>query len=288
MRLASSTADIMRTLALPIIMDSNQNACRDTGRRGGNLFNCLRWLRFLTLMSAWGYAAVAAAEAPLRIVTEELPPYNMTQDGRVTGMSTEVVQAVLKEIGLEASIQTMPWARAYDLALRESNVLIYSIARTPERDPLFRWVGTIAPTKWYIYSLADRPVKLNSLSDAQDHQIATVNRDVGEQYLVSKGFRIGEELQSSNKYEQNYRKLKVDHVELWISNELNALYLTRQNGEDPDKLLIRSLELPELSREGLSMAFSLGTSAETVEKFRSGLEAIRRNGVYDGILRKWL
>ena len=252
------------------------------------MFNCLRWLRFLTLMSACGYAALAAAEAPLRIVTEELPPYNMTQDGRVTGMSTEVVQAVLKEISVEASIQTMPWARAYDLALRESNVLIYSIARTPEREPLFRWVGTIAPTKWYIYSLADRPVKLNTLSDALDYQIATVNRDVGEQYLVSKGFRIGKELQSSNKYEQNYRKLKVDHVELWISNELNALYLTRQNGEDPEKLLIRSLELPELSRGGLSMAFSLGTSDETVEKFRSGLEAIRRNGVYDGILRKWL
>lgn len=252
------------------------------------MFNCLRWLRFLTLISACGYAAVAAAEAPLRIVTEELPPYNMTQDGRITGMSTEVVQAVLKEIGLEASIQTMPWARAYDLALRESNVLIYSIARTPEREPLFRWVGTIAPTKWYLYSFADRPVKLSSLSDARDHQIATVNRDAGEQYLISKGFRVGKELQSSNKYEQNYRKLKVDHVALWISNELNALYVTRQHGEDPEKLLIRSLELPELSREGLSMAFSLGTSAETVEKFRSGLEAIRRNGVYDSILRRWL
>ncbi|MNP08803.1 Bacterial extracellular solute-binding protein, family 3 [compost metagenome] len=112
---------------------------------------------------------------------------------------------------------------------------------------------------------------------------------MGEQYLVSKGFRIGEELQSSTKYEHNYRKLKVDHVELWISNELNALYLTRQNGEDPDKLLIRSLALPELSSaDGLSMAFSRKTPADTVAKFRAGLETIRRNGVYDAILRKWL
>jgi polar amino acid transport system substrate-binding protein len=213
----------------------------------------------------------------------------MTQDGRVTGMSTEVVQAVLKEIGVEASIQPMPWARAYELALNESNVLIYSIARTPARAPLFQWIGAIAPTQWYIYSLAERPVKLNSLADAHGHQIATVNQDVGEQYLVSKGFRIGKELQSSNKYEHNYRKLKVDHVELWISNELNAIYLTRQNGEDPDKMLIRSLLLPELSREeGLSMAFSRKTPAHTVEKFRSGLEAIRRNGIYDAIMRKWL
>ncbi|MFL6534341.1 MAG: substrate-binding periplasmic protein, partial [Pseudomonas sp.] len=192
-------------------------------------------------------------------------------------------------VGMTASIQPMPWARAYELALNESNVLIYSIVRTPERESLFQWIGAIAPTKWYIYSLADRPVKLNSLADAHGHQIATVNQDVGEQYLVSKGFRIGEELQSSTKYEHNYRKLKVDHVELWISNELNALYLTRQNGEDPDKVLIQSLPLPELSStDGLNMAFSRKTPSQTVEKFRAGLETIRRNGVYDAIARKWL
>ncbi|WP_445578008.1 Amino acid ABC transporter substrate-binding protein, PAAT family [Pseudomonas sp. E141] len=252
-------------------------------------FNRLLMSCVLVFLAASTAVPNAAAENALRIVTEELPPYNMTQNGRVTGMSTEVVQAVLKEVGVEASIQPMPWARAYELALNESNVLIYSIVRTPARESLFQWVGAIAPTQWYMYSLAERPVKLNSLDDAHGHQIATVNQDVGEQYLVSKGFRIGTDLQSSNKYEHNYRKLKVDHVELWISNELNALYLTRQNGEDPDKVLIRSLPLPELSsQDGLSMAFSRKTPAATVEKFRSGLETIRRNGVYDAIMRKWL
>lgn len=36
------------------------------------------------------------------------------------------------------------------------------------------------------------------------------------------------------------------------------------------------------------MAFSRKTPPQTVEKFRAGLEAIRRNGVYDAIARKWL
>jgi polar amino acid transport system substrate-binding protein len=31
----------------------------------------------------------AHAEEPLRVVTEELPPYSMLRDGKVTGMSTE-------------------------------------------------------------------------------------------------------------------------------------------------------------------------------------------------------
>lgn len=183
----------------------------------------------------------------------------------------------------------MPWARAYDLALNESNVLIYSIARTPARENRFNWIGAIAPTRWYIYSLADRPVKLTTLDDAHGHQIATVKADAGEEYLVAHGFQVGKELQSSSRYELDYQKLKIDHVELWISNELNALYLMRQNGDDPNRMLVRSLALPDLSSdEGLSMAFSLKTPASTVERFRAGLDAIRRNGVYDAIARKWL
>lgn len=254
-----------------------------------SLLNCLSIISVLTCMALSEFSPGASAAPSLRIVTEELPPYNMTQDGKLTGMSTEVVQAVLREIGQNASIQAMPWARAYELALNDPNVLIYSIARTPAREQLFHWVGAIAPTQWFIFSLSERPIELNSLDDARAHQIATVNQDVGEQFLVSKGFRIGKELQSSTKYEHNYRKLKVDHVELWISNELNAMYLTRQNGEDPEKVLVRSLPLPELtSQEGLSMAFSRNTPVETVEKFRSGLDTIRRNGVYDAIMRKWL
>lgn len=244
-----------------------------------------RWI----CMTALGACAPAMADESIRIVTEELPPYNMTEGGRVTGMSSEVVEAVLKEVGLHARIEVMPWARAYDLALNVENVLIYSIARTPAREAKFNWVGAIAPTNWFIYCLSERPVKLDSLDDARGHQIATVNEDVGEQYLLAHGFELGKELQSSNKYEHNYRKLKIDHVELWISNELNAVYLTRQNGDDPATTLIPALPLPDLtSDEGLSMAFSLKTPAATVQRFREGLERIRRNGTYDAIVSRWL
>jgi polar amino acid transport system substrate-binding protein len=90
-------------------------------------------------------------------------------------------------------------------------------------------------------------------------------------------------------YENNYRKLKVDHVELWISNELNAINLMRKNGDDPDTTMVRSLPLPELSSEdGLYMAFSQGTPDETVNRFRAELERIRHNGTYAAILDKWL
>lgn len=234
-------------------------------------------------------ATTASAADSIRIVTEELPPYNMTQGGQVTGMSTEVVQAVLKEVGLQAGIQSMPWARAYDIAQNSENVLIYSITRTAQREKLFKWVGVIAPTHWYLFARADRQLQLKSLEDARKLQIATVNEDVGEQYLQSKGFVIGKNLQSSNKYEFNYEKLKLGRVDLWISNELNAVYLVRQAGDNPATVLARALDLPDvLSDEGLSMAFSLKTPDALVERFRKGLETVRKNGTYEAIRKKWL
>lgn len=245
--------------------------------------------RFLLLTLLAGLSVQVVVADEIRVVTEELPPYNMTRDGRITGMSTEVVEAVLKEVGMEASIQSLPWARAYDIALNSENVLIYSITRTAQREKLFKWVGEIAPVHWYLFSPPGANIHLEKLDDARKYQIATVKEDAGEQYLLSKGFELGRNVQSSNKYEYNYEKFKLGRVDLWISIELNALYLMRQAGDDPAEIVTRALSLPELDGEyGLHMAFSLNTSDAIVERFRQGLNAIRSNGTYDAIARKWL
>ena len=38
-------------------------------------------------------------------------------------------------------IRLYPWARAYDMALKEPNVLIFLIARTSARETQFKWAG---------------------------------------------------------------------------------------------------------------------------------------------------
>lgn len=231
----------------------------------------------------------AALQLPLQVVTEELPPYNMTVDGRLTGMSTEVVEAALKEAGLSAPIQSMPWARAYDLALHDDNVLIYSMARIPERESLFQWVGAIAPTQWYVYSYPERPIPIERLEDAKAYQNGVVKQDVGELYLLARGFRNGINLQSSNRRELNYEKLKSGHIDLWIANDLNAIYLARQAGDDPAKTLVRALALPDLGGDaGLYMAFSLKTPAPVVARLREALQRLHDNGTYAAIARKWM
>ena len=229
-----------------------------------------------------------AETATIRILTEEFPPYNYTESGQITGFSTEVVRAVLTEIGLQGQFQSVPWARAYETAQNAEGVLIYSIGRNPQREALFKWVGVIAPTSYFLFSLPERKLTLANLDEAKNYQVGTVNEAIGEQYLLSKDFHKGKNLQSSTKYEMNYEKLKLGRVDLWIMNEMVAVHLVRQAGDDPTTVLARSLAIDDLSRGGLYMAFGAATPDPLVERFRKGLEAIKRNGTYDALMKKWL
>lgn len=80
----------------------------------------------------------AIQSTDLLVVTENLPPYNYKEGIAVKGVATEVVQALLKEVGLQADIHVLSWVRAYLKALEQPNVLIFSLVRTPEREEHFR------------------------------------------------------------------------------------------------------------------------------------------------------
>ncbi|WP_295956543.1 transporter substrate-binding domain-containing protein [Rhodoferax sp.] len=239
-------------------------------------------------MGLWVCAWSAQAVETIKILTEEYPPFNFTDKGKITGLGTEVVQAVLKEINIEGQFQSVPWARAYETAQTTESVLIYSINRSKDREKLFKWVGQITPTDFYLFSLKSRNIRLSSLEDAKPLQIGTVNQDIGEQYLASQGFSLGHNLQSSARYELNYEKLKLGRVDLWVMNELGAYYMVRQAGDDPAVVLNKALRIAELSGGGNYMAFGLKTPDAMVERFRKGLEAIKKNGTYDALQKKWL
>ena len=77
------------------------------------------------------------------IMSEELSPFNHTEDGKVTGFSSEIVLEICERVGHAKTIQVMPWARAYKSILNEDNKVLFSTTRTANREDLFKWVGPI-------------------------------------------------------------------------------------------------------------------------------------------------
>ncbi len=250
--------------------------------------NMIRSLLRTGVFCAAAVAAIASQAATLACVTEENRPVNFLENGKVTGFSTEVVQAVLKEINMQCDFQVMPWARAYTTALHGENVLIFSIMRTPEREKLFKWVGVVSPPdSSYLFALRDRNVKLRSLKDALNYKIGTINGDAREQFLESKGFVKGLHLHGNATPKTTYEKLKLGRVDLWAMSEIVALDLVRREGSDPEQVLVRVLPLTELGSGGSYMAFGPRTDDQLVERFRKGLDAVKANGTFAALQKKW-
>jgi len=216
------------------------------------------------------------------IISEENPPFNFTKDGVLTGSSTEVVREIMRRLNHPAGIQVLTWARAYQLALTQPNVVLFSTARTPERENLFHWVGPIYKVHYGFYARAGSRQQLTSLDDAKKvGAIATYKDDVREQLLKSQGFT---NLDSSKSPVSNLKKLLSGRVDLWLYSNLGVPSIAQQIGIDPG---VVQLVLPFKDFYSY-IAISKGTPEAVVQKWQSTLDDLKREGIFENIVKRWL
>lgn len=241
----------------------------------------------LSLITSLCTVSYATQAMDLLVVTEHLPPYNYQDGTTVKGVAAEVTQALLKEVGLQADIHVLSWVRAYLKALKQPNVLIFSIVRTPDREEFFHWIGKIAITKSCLFKLADRKdIQINHLEDARPYLIGTWREDVREQYLRSQGFLSQKQLDSSGSPIQNIQKLMMRRIDLVADSDLSFYFQLHRLNYDPN-LVVKAFEIDAISLP-YYIAFSKKTSPDLVEAFRDGLERVKRKGIFHAIHQKYL
>lgn len=232
------------------------------------------------LMAAILSSPLAQAQA-VRVVTEATS-YSFLKDGKMAGPATEVVELSLKRAGLvDYQINLYPWARSYDMALKEPNVLIYLIARTPAREPQFKWVGEIMKMQYHLYKLKDRNVVVKNLEDARNFTIGVIRDDVRHQYLKEKGFtRLVVSAQSVD----NFRKLLNGQVDIAPLPDDDAASMCKETNFSCENLQ-KIFTLDEMST-GLYMAYSSSTPDAVVQRTKDAFEKIRAAGVVKGIMER--
>jgi polar amino acid transport system substrate-binding protein len=234
------------------------------------------WICFLLLLiHATGHAQ------SIKGVTEETS-YSYLQNGKVAGPASEVVEATLKRAGLnDYQLALYPWARAYDMAQQEANVLIYLIARTPEREPLFKWVGEIMRIDYHFYKLTERKdIVVPDLQSAKNYSIGVLREDVRHQYLRSQGFT---KLVVSGLNSDNFRKLLNQQVQLVPMPESDAVMLCREANVDFASL--EQVYTLDTLTTGLYMAYSQSTSDDIVARTRGAFDSLEAEGVVKQLMQ---
>jgi polar amino acid transport system substrate-binding protein len=211
----------------------------------------------------------------LKIYTENSAPANYLENGRLKGLSVDIVREILRRLNMPDNIQAVPWARGYTLALTQPNVALFSTTRLPQREKLFKWVGPLYSQTWGLYARKDSTLNIKSLEQAKTvPRIGTYYKDAKEQYLLANGFR---NLTSTNKNLSNIRHLMNETIDLWASSDFNMPYLARQAGVNPDQL---KLVLP-FKRVQNYIAFSIKSPESLVSLWQQTLDELKDDGTYD-------
>lgn len=181
------------------------------------MIRLLRWAAVMGLMLC--VSAAVPAATPLRVVLELSPPHQTMVNGEVAGLTTALVKDMLKHAKLDAPFEVYPWARAYKIAATTPNVLIYNMARTPEREGLFQWIGPIGAYRLGLVKLKKRrDIQLKTLDDARAFITAVQRDDYAADYMLQQGFLVGKTLQLEPDISQSWLMLANGKVDLLIDD----------------------------------------------------------------------
>ena len=230
--------------------------------------------RFVTLFSLVSLALAAPAAHALTLVTEENPPFNYTEQGRVVGLSTEIVSELGKRSGVPLQIKSMAWEDAYVAAQRDKETCIYSTARLENRERLFTWIGPIATNQWVLIAKRDFAGPVTKLEDARKYRVGVVAKDAKVEFLMEKGVTDLREVRDDGLVPPRLMLGRDDpnRLDLWATSAYGARRTAARANVKDLKVILNINKVP------LFLACGRNTTPETVRALNQALEKATKDG----------
>ena len=173
----------------------------------------------------------------IQYMTEQNPPYNFEKDGKLQGIAVDLLLEMSKQTGQPValdSIKILPWPRAYREAQKTAGTSLFSMARTEQREELFKWVGPIMELTIGLVAPKDKQLKINSADDLNGLKVGSIRDGAPEQMLLKAGFPE-QGLDRAPSPEQNIKKLVAGRFDALAFNIDSTFYSMKVMGLDPTK-----------------------------------------------------
>jgi len=243
---------------------------------------CLRLSLFVLAGCVCATQKNIKGSSEVQMLTEEYPPVTFMKDGKVTGFVTDIVREIIARQGIPDNIRLISWDEAYNTALSNPNVVLFSAERTEKRENLFQWVGPVGKNSAIFYAKKGSGIKINGFEDAKKiAAIATTTNWFTEQYLKDKGFT---NLVSSPLPISNVKQLMNGDVQLSIFTDITIPEIVKNAGYSMDDLE----QVFTVSNTYFYIAVSRGTPVEMVKKWQSVLDGLKADGTFEKIYRFYI
>ena len=229
-----------------------------------------------------GLASAAPASRALTLVTEENPPFNYTEQGKVAGLSTEIVTELARRGAIPIEVRSMPWEQAYTAAQRDKETCIYSTARLENRERLFSWIGPIATNQWVLIGKSDF-TGLKKIEDARKYRVGVVAKDAKVEFLMAKGVTDLREVAEDVLVPPRLMVGRDDptHLDLWATSAYGARQTAARSNVKDLKVVLN------LTRVPLYLACGRNTSPETLQALRKAFDGVKKDGTLERIAKRY-
>ena len=222
------------------------------------------------------------AGASLSLYCEEDKPLQFYDaDKKLTGLTVEIVQEIQRRLGNTDIIQVVPWSRGTYMLNNRPNTLLFSMARTPEREHLYQWIGPVLSIEYGLYVRADSTVKITDLEDAKKIGLIGVYRDdIRDQTLSRLGFNNLDRASSSI---SSFKKLMIGRIDAYADAKKGVGITANASGYHSSDVKLAY----DLFKTQLYIAASKNTDTAIVAKWNHTLEEMKRDKSFLKLLKKY-
>lgn len=238
-------------------------------------------LKRFFLLSLFLFPMQVGAEKLFLYAENDHPLQFVDDGGKLTGFTVELVKEIQKRVGNRDLIQIVPWSRGLYKLDNEKNTLLFSMAKTPERESKYQWIGPISTMKYGFYVKSDSPIKITNLEDAKKiDSIGVYRNDILDLALTRRGFK---NLDRADSNVSSLKKLMIGRVTVYAGAPVAVQKVVDLAGYSIEDVRLAF----EFMRTTLYIAASKDTDPNIVAKWNKALEEMKKEKVFLNIQKKY-
>jgi polar amino acid transport system substrate-binding protein len=214
-------------------------------------------------------------------LTEQYPPFNFQENGRLQGISIDLLEKVWERMGVDLNrsvIKILPWTECNQSALNERNTVLCAMAMSPQREPLFKWAGPIGPFRTVLLAKKSRNISITTPEDLNNYRIGAIEEDNAVQMLLDEGVKR-ENLHLEVLSEPIVEMLENGSIDAWAHGEMAGLWQIQQSGRNASDYEVAYL----LGQTDAYYAFNIETPDSLVQSFQEAIDYIKSSKDKDGV-----
>jgi len=232
-------------------------------------------LMIATSLFSLSFLSPARAET-VHFTTEEYPPFNYRDGKTPVGAITDQVRKVMADIGVDYTITSMPWARAYGQALSDPMTCAFATAHNEERDQLFQWVQPLLIDRSILIKHSGSKVTATTIGEARKYVVGTWRDDYTETILRRNGFP---RIDVGSDFKASLKKLMSDRIDLMPISEFYFDKL-KAEGNAVERVVV-------LSQQPMAIACQKDFPRDLLNRMQTALNALIADGIQKQIFLKY-